>query len=121
MRLLLQRVAKELRGSSEVLFAFKRLNLERHAIFCLAFILLYLVLNEPQVMLLSQLGYSVWYPATGLILAVMLGISPWYFPLAILAGALAEVVLYHQPVLSWRGLAYPPFPTRCHFFTALFF
>jgi diguanylate cyclase (GGDEF)-like protein/PAS domain S-box-containing protein len=119
MRLLLQRVAKELRGSSEVLFASKRLNLERHAIFCLAFILLYLVLNEPQVMLLSQLGYSVWYPATGLILAVMLGISPWYFPLAVLAGALAEIVLYHQPVLSWGGLATPLLTSGSYFIAAL--
>jgi diguanylate cyclase (GGDEF)-like protein/PAS domain S-box-containing protein len=78
-----------------------------HAIFCAIVLLLYLLLNRPEVIMLSQLGYSVWYPATGLILAVMVGISPWYFPLAVLAGVLAGVVIYHQPLFSWSELAAP--------------
>jgi len=68
---------------------------------------LYLLLNYPEVIMVSQLGFSVWYPATGLILAVMVGISPWYLLLIVLAGVLAGVVIYHQPVLSWSGLATP--------------
>ena len=79
----------------------------RHAIFCVVVVLLYVLLNRPEVILISQLGFSVWYPATGLILAVMVGISPWYFPLTVLAGALAGIVIYHQPVLSWSELATP--------------
>jgi diguanylate cyclase (GGDEF)-like protein/PAS domain S-box-containing protein len=79
----------------------------RHAIFCVIVVLLYLLLNRPEVIMLSRFGFSVWYPATGLILAVMVGISPWYFPLTVLAGALAGVVIYQQPVLSWSTLATP--------------
>ena len=97
----------ELDGTGESLNVFERYVFARHAIFCVIVVLLYLLLNRPEVIMLSQLGYSVWYPATGLVLAVMLGISPWYFPLTVLAGALAGIVIYHQPVLSWSGLATP--------------
>src|SRR5216683_1851460 len=97
----------ELDGTGEGSNVFERRVFARHAIFCAIVVLLYLLLNRPEVIMLSQLGYSVWYPATGLILAVMVGISPWYFPLTVLAGALAGVVIYHQPLLSWSGLATP--------------
>ena len=79
----------------------------RHAIFSLAVVLLYLLLNLPEVIMVSQLGFTVWFPATGLVLAVMLGISPWYFPLTVIASALAGAVIYHQPVLSWSGMVAP--------------
>jgi diguanylate cyclase (GGDEF)-like protein/PAS domain S-box-containing protein len=65
---------------------------------------MYLLLNLPKIIMVSQLGFTVWFPATGLILAVMLGISPWYFPLTVFASALAGAVIYHQPVLSWSGM-----------------
>jgi hypothetical protein len=77
----------------------------RHSLFCIAILLLYLVLNRPEVIMVSQLGFTVWYPATGLILAMMLGISPWYMLLAIFAGMLAGTLIYHQPVWSWSELA----------------
>jgi diguanylate cyclase (GGDEF)-like protein/PAS domain S-box-containing protein len=67
----------------------------------------YLLLNRPEVIMVSQLGFTVWFPATGLILAVMLGVSPWYFPLTVFASALAGAVVYHQPVLSWSGMVAP--------------
>jgi diguanylate cyclase (GGDEF)-like protein/PAS domain S-box-containing protein len=79
----------------------------RHVIFSLGIVLLYLLLNLPQVILISQLGVTVWFPATGLILAVMLSITPRYFPLAVLAETLAGVLIYHQPLLSWGELAGP--------------
>ena len=50
----------------------------RHVILSIAFVVLYLALNQPPVILISQLGSVAWYPATGLVLAVLLGISPWY-------------------------------------------
>jgi integral membrane sensor domain MASE1 len=81
--------------------------IERHAIFSLAVVLVYLLLNLPEVIMVSQLGFTVWFPATGLILAVMLGISPLYFPLTVFASALAGAVTYHQPVLSWSGIVAP--------------
>jgi diguanylate cyclase (GGDEF)-like protein/PAS domain S-box-containing protein len=79
----------------------------RHAIFSLAVVLVYLLLNRPEVIMVSQLGFTVWFPATGLILAVMLGVSPRYFPLTVFASALAGAVVYHQPVLSWSGMVAP--------------
>ena len=50
----------------------------RHAILSIAFVLVYFAQNQPSVILISQLGSVAWYPATGLVLAVLLGISPWY-------------------------------------------
>jgi len=64
-------------------------------IFSVIVVLLYLLLNRPEVILLSELGFSVWFPATGLVLAVMLGVSLWYFPLAVFAGALVTVATSH--------------------------
>src|SRR5882672_3244773 len=69
----------ELDGTGEGSNVFERQVFARRVIFSVIVVLLYLLLNRPEVILLSQLGYSVWYPATGLILAVMVGISPWYF------------------------------------------
>src|SRR5258708_24386378 len=97
----------ELGRTGEGWNVFERYVIARHAIFCVIVVLLYLLLNRPEVIMLSKLGYSVWYPATGLVLAVMVGISPWYLPLAVLAGALAGVAIYHQPLLSWSGLVTP--------------
>jgi diguanylate cyclase (GGDEF)-like protein/PAS domain S-box-containing protein len=73
----------------------------RHAILSIAFVLLYLALNQPPVILISQLGFVAWYPATGLVLAVLLGINPWYAVLVCLADALAGALIYHQPLLSF--------------------
>jgi len=43
----------------------------------------------------------VWYPANGLAFAFMLGISPWYAPLAAVADFLSAVLYYHERMLSW--------------------
>jgi diguanylate cyclase (GGDEF)-like protein/PAS domain S-box-containing protein len=93
--------------TGEASLAFGNRVIGRHAIFSLAVVLLYLLLNRPEVIMVSQLGFTVWFPATGLILAVMLGISPSYFPLTVFASALAGALFYHQPVLSWSGLVAP--------------
>jgi diguanylate cyclase (GGDEF)-like protein/PAS domain S-box-containing protein len=55
----------------------------------------------------SQIGFTLWFPATGLVLALLLGLSPRYFPLTVFAEALAEVLLYHEHVASWSVLASP--------------
>ena len=75
----------------------------RHALLSLAFVLLFLLLNRPEVILISRLGSVVWYPATGLILALMLGISPWYAVLVCVSDALAGILIYKQPVISFSG------------------
>jgi diguanylate cyclase (GGDEF)-like protein/PAS domain S-box-containing protein len=73
----------------------------RHAVLSIAFVLVYFALNQPSVILISQLGSVAWYPATGLVLAILLGVSPWYALLVCFADSLASGLIYHQPVLSF--------------------
>lgn len=73
----------------------------RHLACSILLIGLYILLNQPGVILLTKLGFTLWFPATGLVLAAMLSLSPRYFPAAILADALAGRLIYHQPFLSW--------------------
>jgi len=75
----------------------------RHAVVSVCFVLLFLFLNYPEVIVLSHLGSVAWYPATGLILALLLGLSPWYGFLVCLATALAGILIYQQPLMSLSG------------------
>jgi diguanylate cyclase (GGDEF)-like protein/PAS domain S-box-containing protein len=73
----------------------------RHALLSAVFVAIYLLLSRPEVIFISGLGFTAWYPATGLILALMLGISPWYGILVCLSDALAGAAIYHQPLKSF--------------------
>jgi signal transduction histidine kinase/DNA-binding response OmpR family regulator len=73
----------------------------RHARLSLVFVILLLLLNRPEVIVVSRLGYVVWFPAAGLAVALMLGISPWYAPLVCLSGILAGKMFYHQPLATF--------------------
>jgi len=75
----------------------------RHAVVSLCFVLLFLLLNHPEVIMLSQLGSAAWYPATGLALALLLGVSPWYAFLVCFCNAFAGILIYHQPLMSVSG------------------
>lgn len=79
----------------------------RHSVLSASFVLFYLLLNRPEILLLSKLGFTIWYPATGLAFALMLGVSPWYALLVCFANSLANTAIYHQPLISWGGLAAP--------------
>ena len=80
----------------------------RHVLFGLSVVLFYLLLSQPTIILVTpDLGFTAWYPATGLVFAVMLCISPRYFPLLVLADALAGFTIYHQPLSSWGETAAP--------------
>jgi signal transduction histidine kinase/CheY-like chemotaxis protein len=59
------------------------------------------LLNHPAVILLSQLGTVVWYPAAGLSLALLLGVGPWYAGLVALGTALAGKMFYEQSFVSY--------------------
>src|SRR6266699_2716914 len=80
-----------------------RRSIFRHALISLSFLLLYLLLNRPEVILLSRIGFVAWYPAIGVVMALLLGISPWYALLACFADAFASSVIYSQPVISFSG------------------
>ena len=75
----------------------------RHALVSLSFVLLYLLLNRPEVIFLSRIGFVAWYPAIGLVMALLLGVSPWYALLVCFSDALASKVIYAQPVLSFSN------------------
>ena len=61
--------------ASDSYFMPSRRSIFRHALISLSFLLLYLLLNRPEVMLFSRIGFVAWYPATGLVMALLLGIS----------------------------------------------
>ena len=72
----------------------------RHFLVSIWYLLVFLLLNRPEVILISRLGSVVWYPATGLVLSVLLGISPWYAVLVFAGNALAGSLIYDQPVFT---------------------
>src|SRR5450631_715759 len=75
----------------------------RHVLLSVAFVLVFLLLNRPEVIVISHLGAVVWYPAAGLVLALMLGVSPWYALLVGFAGALAGILIYDQSIVTFSG------------------
>ena len=79
-----------------------------HTILCISVFLIYLLLNRPEVILLSRLGLTAWYPAVGLAFAMMLAISPRYMLLFAIAGSASGMLYYHQPVYSWGTLVGVP-------------
>src|SRR5580692_340815 len=78
-------------------------QISRHALVSISFVLLYLLLNRPEVIFISRIGFVAWYPATGLVMALLLGVSPWYALLVCFADALAGRVIYAQPIMSFSG------------------
>src|SRR6202041_2020233 len=75
----------------------------RHALVSISVVLLYLLLNRPEVIFISRIGFVAWFPATGLVMALLLGVSPWYALLVCFADTLAGRVIYAQPVVSFSG------------------
>jgi diguanylate cyclase (GGDEF)-like protein/PAS domain S-box-containing protein len=73
----------------------------RHAILAVALLSVCLFLNRPEIILISNLGFTAWYPAVGLVFAVMLGVSLRYLPVLILGDILASLMIYHQSIYSW--------------------
>jgi len=75
----------------------------RHTLLSLAFVSLYLLLNRPEVIFLSRIGFVTWYPAIGVAMALMLGVSPWYALLVCFSVPLASRVIYAQPIASFSN------------------
>src|SRR5882724_7545303 len=73
----------------------------RHTLVSLLFVLLYLLLNRPEVIFISRIGFVTWYPAIGVVVALLLGVSPWYALLVCVADALAAKVIYGQALMSY--------------------
>jgi diguanylate cyclase (GGDEF)-like protein/PAS domain S-box-containing protein len=75
-----------------------------HLAISLTFLGLYLLVTRPEVINQSEQGMAVWYPATGLVFALLLGVSPWYAPLVCFADVMAEYLHYHTPIFGWNLL-----------------
>jgi diguanylate cyclase (GGDEF)-like protein/PAS domain S-box-containing protein len=75
----------------------------RHALLSLVFVFFFMLLNRPEVIFFSRIGFVAWYPAIGLVMALLLGVSPWYALLVSLADALASRLVYAQPVTSFSN------------------
>src|SRR5947209_4706507 len=77
----------------------------RHVLISLLFVALYLLLNRPEIVVFSRIGLVAWYPAIGLVMALTLGVSPWYALLVCFSDALASRIMYAQPVTSFSSAA----------------
>jgi len=75
----------------------------RHGLLAIVFLVFYVLLNRPEVIFFSRIGFVAWYPAIGLVMALLLGISPWYAFLACLADALTGRIVYAQPASSFSN------------------
>jgi diguanylate cyclase (GGDEF)-like protein/PAS domain S-box-containing protein len=73
----------------------------RHVLLSIAFVLLYVFLSQPSVIFVSHLGWTAWYPATGLVLALLLGVSPRYAILVCFADAFTGWLFYRQSIWSF--------------------
>lgn len=88
---------------TEILFMYSRRLIIRQTLVSLTFVLLYLLLNRPEVVLFSRIGVVAWYPAIGLGMALMLGLSPWYSLLVCFSDALAGTLVYAAPAWSFSN------------------
>src|SRR6476646_9926428 len=75
----------------------------RHGLLAIVFVLSYVLLNRPEVIFFSRIGFVAWYPAIGLVMALLLGVSPWYAFLACLADVLTGRIVYAQPASSFSN------------------
>jgi diguanylate cyclase (GGDEF)-like protein/PAS domain S-box-containing protein len=94
---------KRANQAAEIRFMHFRRFILRHGLVSLSFLLLYLLLNRPEVIFFSRIGFVAWYPAIGVVMALILGVSPRYALLVCIANALASRVIYAQPVVSFSN------------------
>ncbi len=87
--------------SAEILLVPPTRLIVRHAVVSLAFVAVNLLLNRPEVIFISRMGFVAWYPAVGLVMALLLGVSPWYALLACFADVFGARLIYSQPLLSF--------------------
>lgn len=82
----------------------KSQKIVRHTVLSAVFLFGYLALSLPHVIFLTRIGFAAWFPAIGLVMGILLGVSPWYGFLVLAADALSGRWIYHQSLLSYQGL-----------------
>src|ERR1700733_6380553 len=73
----------------------------RHAALSLLFFALYVLLNRSDILMERQLGFTLWYPATGLDPPHEMGGNPRDSLLLFLPGSASGALIYQQPLVSW--------------------
>ena len=79
-------------------------KIERHGGLAIAFLVSYVALTLPHVTLLTRTGFTAWYPAIGVVIGLLLGVSPRYAFLVAAADLISSSLIYHLPLLSYEGL-----------------
>ena len=74
-----------------------------HVVVGTCFLLLFLLLNRPEVLVITSLGEVVWYPATSLAFTMFMALSPGYAPVAAFGIWLAGMLIYHQSPTTASG------------------
>lgn len=97
----------------------KSRKIVRHILLAIVFFVAYQILSLPHVIFLSRIGFTAWFPAIGLVIGILLGVSPWYGFLVLAADALSGQLIYHQPVLSYQGLIGAAGSAACYALAAL--
>jgi diguanylate cyclase (GGDEF)-like protein/PAS domain S-box-containing protein len=86
----------------------------RHLLLSVTFVAAYLLLARPQVIFFFRPGFTAWYPASGLVLGLLLGVSPRYAILAAFCDWLTNILTYHQGRAAWIGILAPLGPALCY-------
>src|SRR5947208_171556 len=89
------------------LFRQSRHLVVRHAVISISCAAIYVLLNRPEIILFSRIGVVAWYPAVGLVMSLMVGVSPAYAPLVCVLCGLVGRVIYGQPFLSFSNTIDP--------------
>jgi len=79
----------------------KRRRLSQHILLSISFLVFFILMNRGDIILISRLGAVAWYPATGLVFALLLGVSPWYAIVVSLAAGLAGKIIYGQSLSTF--------------------
>jgi hypothetical protein len=92
----------------------RRQPIFRHALVSIVFLLAYLLLTRPSIIFYLRPGFTAWYPATGLVLALLLGVSPRYAILAAVADWLSGFLTYRASPSGFMGTVAPLGPALCY-------
>lgn len=81
----------------------ERRTIIHHLLLSVTAVLVLCLLERPEVIVISRLGTVVWYPATGVAMALMAGLSPWYGILVAISSVLVGTLTYEQALTSFSN------------------
>ncbi len=85
----------------------------RNVLLSLVFLELYILLTTPQVIFFVRPGFTAWYPASGLVVALLLGVGPRYALLVAGVDFLSNLLNYQAPS-RWMEFLMPAGAALCY-------